>query len=84
MARVIKNKFSQEANELEVNCADLETQKEFKNSKREMKGIFEGNLDEGMLEASQSSGLINDLPTVKELMNRIISEFHEVRKNLNY
>jgi enoyl-[acyl-carrier protein] reductase II len=76
MARVIKNKFSEEISNMENNCADLETQKELLGKKRELKGIFEGNLEDGMLEASQSSGLINDIPTVEELMKRLISEYN--------
>lgn len=75
MARVLRNKFSKEMEALEMNCVDLELQKELKSTKREMLGIFDGNLEEGMLEASQSSGKINDIPTVRELMDRLISEF---------
>lgn len=75
MARVVKNKFSEEMNKMELNCVDLETQKMFLKSKREMKGIFEGDLEGGMLEASQNSGSINDIPTVKILMERLITEF---------
>ncbi len=82
MARVIRNKFSKEMEALEMNCVDLELQKELKSTKREMLGIFEGNLDEGMLEASQSSGKINDIPTVKELMDRLISEFLETKNRI--
>lgn len=83
MARVIKNRFSEEMNNLELNCAELDVQKELKGIKREMSGIFEGNLDEGMLEASQSSGLINDIPTVEELMKRMILEFTNTKSFLN-
>ncbi len=82
MARVIKNKFSQEISEMEQNCIDLDIQRELLGSKREMRGIFEGNLDEGMLEASQSSGLIKDIPTVEELFNRIINEYNTAYKTL--
>lgn len=82
MARVIKNKFSEEMIKLELNCAELDVQKELKGMKREMRGIFEGNLDEGMLEASQSSGLIKDIPTVEELMKRMILEFTNTKSLL--
>ena len=82
MARVIRNKFSTEMEVLEMNCVDLELQKELKSTKREMKGIFEGNLDEGMLEASQGSGLINDLPKVQELMENLISEFNSTKNKI--
>ncbi len=82
MARVIKNKFSEEMSKLEINCADLETQKELLGKKREMKGIFEGNLNEGMLEASQSSGSINDIPNVEQLMKRLIIDYNNVLQKL--
>jgi enoyl-[acyl-carrier protein] reductase II len=82
MARVIRNKFSEEINKMELNCVDLESQKIFLNSKREMKGIFEGDLEGGMLEASQNSGLINDIPTVKVLMERLISEFEKSKNSI--
>jgi NAD(P)H-dependent flavin oxidoreductase YrpB (nitropropane dioxygenase family) len=47
-----------------------------------MKGIFEGDLERGMLEASQNSGLINDIPTVKVLMERLISEFEKSKNSI--
>ncbi len=83
MARVIKNKFSEEISALENNCVDLEIQKKLLGKKREMEGIFEGNLEEGMLEASQSSGLINDIPTVEQLMKRLVSEYNYSLSLLN-
>jgi NAD(P)H-dependent flavin oxidoreductase YrpB (nitropropane dioxygenase family) len=36
-----------------------------------MLGIFDGDIDEGMMEAGQGSGLINDLPDVATLMKTI-------------
>ena len=82
LARVIKNKFSKEITEKELNCVDLEIQRELLGSKREMKGIFEGDLDEGMLEAGQSSGLINDIPSVEELIKRITKEYNKAYKSI--
>ena len=82
MARVIKNRFSEEIIQLEQNNTNLELQKEVLSTKREMKGIFEGNLEEGMLEASQSSGLINDIPTVEQLMKRLISEYQTAKETI--
>jgi enoyl-[acyl-carrier protein] reductase II len=82
MARVIKNKFSEEITKLELNGTDLEIQREFISTKREMKGIFQGNLEEGMLEASQSSGLIKDIPTVVNLMKRLISEYQSAKDSI--
>ncbi|MCB9258553.1 MAG: nitronate monooxygenase [Ignavibacteriales bacterium] len=82
MARVIKNKFSTEISIMENNCSDLETQKELLGKKREMKGIFEGNIEEGMIEASQSSGLIKDIPYVEMLMKALINQYNEAYKKL--
>jgi enoyl-[acyl-carrier protein] reductase II len=36
------------------------------------KGAIEGNLEEGFINAGQISGLINDIPTVKELLDRMM------------
>ncbi len=75
MARVIKNDFSKTITEAEKQCKDIDFLKKLLGEKREREGIFYGNLKEGMLEASQSSGIINDIPTVKELMQKLISEY---------
>lgn len=83
MARVIKNSFSLEMEKLEKECADLETQKEKKSTKRERKGIFEGDIAEGMIEAGQSSGIIKDIPSVEILMKKLISEYNEAINKLN-
>ena len=37
-------------------------------------GILEGNLDEGILSVSTSLELIQDIPTVEELITRIFEE----------
>lgn len=82
MARVIKNKFSEKIKSMELNCVDLDSQKKLLNSKREMKGIFEGNIEDGMLEASQNSGLIKDIPKVKDLMNRFKMEIETAKNSI--
>ena len=75
MARVIENSFSNRILDAEKQCKDINQLKDILGTKREKEGIFNGNIDEGMLEASQSSGLINDIPTVKVLMQRFIDEY---------
>lgn len=85
MARMLKNKFSNEAITAEYSGADAVKLKEILGQKRERLGIFEGNADEGMMEAGQGSGLINDIPTVNELMLRLINEFDDsLTKIRNY
>jgi len=43
-------------------------------AKRGTQAIYEGNVEEGFLFAGQDCGGINDLPTVKELIDRTITE----------
>lgn len=75
MARMLKNKFTEEALLAETSGADAEKLKELLGQKRERLGIFEGDAEQGMMEAGQGAGLIKDIPTVEELMKRLITEF---------
>lgn len=79
MARVIKNKLSDEAIVLENRGASAEDLFGLLGSKREMSGIFEGNEIEGMLEAGQCAGMIKDIPTVKELFVKFKNEIKEAK-----
>jgi NAD(P)H-dependent flavin oxidoreductase YrpB (nitropropane dioxygenase family) len=40
-------------------------------------GLVEGNLDAGVLSSGQAAGVIDDLPTVAELVSRIMREADE-------
>ena len=46
---------------------------------RERKGIFEGNWEEGELEMGQSSGLVHDIVSAKEVVERFMREFEETK-----
>jgi enoyl-[acyl-carrier protein] reductase II len=46
-------------------------------ARRSMKAIYEGDVEEGFLFAGQDCGGISDLPSVKELIDRIITEAEE-------
>lgn len=74
--RLIKNRFALEAFQAERSCASPEQLRELLGSKRERRGIFEGDVDEGELEAGQSSGLVREILPAAEVMRRIIEEFH--------
>ncbi len=43
----------------------------------------EGNIDAGIISCSQSIGLANDIPTVKEYFDRIMKEAEEIIQKLN-
>lgn len=75
MARMLKNRFTEEALLAETSGANADKLKELLGQKRERLGIFEGDAEQGMMEAGQGAGLINDIPTVEELMKRLINEF---------
>jgi enoyl-[acyl-carrier protein] reductase II len=83
MARTIKNEFSFKVLEAELRGADAEKLKTLLGSKRERLGIFEGNTEEGLLEAGQSSGLIKDILHVDELFIKLISEFNDTIVKIN-
>ncbi len=48
---------------------------------RQQKAIYDGNEEEGVMFAGQDAGAMNDLPTVKEVIDRIIAEAEEVLEN---
>jgi len=73
--RLFKNKFAEEVINAERSGAGEELLKEMLGRKREMKGIFEGDLDEGELEMGQSSGLVNEILPVKSLVERLLKEY---------
>ncbi len=80
--RLMKNKFGMEADKLEKEGKSAEELTEFLGRKREMKGIFEGDVDEGELEMGQSSGLVKDIKSVKEIISILIKEYEQAYKTL--
>lgn len=76
MARMIKNEFTSKVNKAELEGADEEELKTMLGEKRERLGIFEGNENEGMLEAGQGTGLIRNILTVDQLFANLIDEYN--------
>ena len=74
LVRMLKNDFANRALIAEKEGWDEIKLKELLGSKRERLGIFEGNEIEGEMEAGQSSGLVNEILTVKELFNKLLNE----------
>ena len=81
--RMIKNPFAEKVIESEAKCASKEEMLELLGRKRERAGIFEGNFEEGMLEAGQSSGLVNEILPVKTIFSNLLSEFERAVTKLN-
>ncbi len=49
---------------------------------RERKGIFEGDWEEGEMEMGQSSGLVKDIISAREVIERLTKEFHAAHRRL--
>jgi enoyl-[acyl-carrier protein] reductase II len=72
LTRGIKNKFTERVLELENNNAAIEELKELLGTKRERLGIFEGNIDEGILEAGTGTSEITKIQSVAEVFKMLI------------
>jgi len=81
--RLIKNKFFYDIEKLYESCADKETLKETLGKGRAKLGMFEGNLDDGELEIGQSSALIDEVLSVKQVFHKLLKEFNEAKCVLN-
>lgn len=80
--RLIKNDFYNTVQTAEDKGASMEEMREILGKGRAKKGIFEGDLVNGELEIGQISSLINDLPTVSEVMTEIIEEYNIKIENM--
>jgi Dioxygenases related to 2-nitropropane dioxygenase len=81
--RLIKSTFMTAVEEAEARGASVEEMKELLGRGRAKKGIFEGNLEEGELEIGQVAALVNQIDTVEEVMQEIITDFNKQIKNLS-
>ncbi len=81
LMRMLKNDFAIQSLKAEQEGLDADQLKELLGRKREMKGIFEGDEKEGAMEAGQSSGLIRNILTVKEVIDKLLSEYQQTIKD---
>ena len=83
LVRMVKNPFSQAVMDAESRGASAEELTELLGRGRARKGIFEGDTIEGELEAGQSSGLIHEVLSVAELMEKLLQEFLETKHRID-
>ncbi|MFW9813052.1 MAG: NAD(P)H-dependent flavin oxidoreductase [Candidatus Thorarchaeota archaeon] len=76
--RIWKNKAAQQLLDLESQGAALFQLIQVASGDRSEKMYKEGDIDLGMVSCGQGVGLINDVPTVQELLDRIMTEAEEV------
>ncbi len=75
--RLIRNKFFNEVQNAYANCATTDDLKALLGRARAKRGMFEGDLEDGELEIGQIVGLINEIKSVKEVMQEIIDDFEK-------
>lgn len=80
--RLIRTPFALRALEAEAGGADKAAQLELLGHKREMMGMFDGNLEEGQFEAGQSSALVNDIKPAAEVLRSILEEYEHRRMEM--
>jgi enoyl-[acyl-carrier protein] reductase II len=77
-ARALKGKITDKILEIESRGnATYEDLKDYISGQRNRVAIYDGKMDEGFGWAGQVVGLINDVPTVKELIERMVAEVRE-------
>ena len=80
LVRMLKNDFAFRALKADGECWNESKLKELLGSKRERLGIFEGDEIQGELEAGQSSGLVKEILTVKDLFQKLMNEISEAKQ----
>ena len=80
-ARLIKNKFFNDLQELYSQNPSKEVLKEKLGRARAKLGMFEGDLEEGQLEIGQVAGLIHEIKPVAAIIEEIVQEFEMVKKS---
>jgi len=72
LTRGIKSPFTEKIIELENREANPEELRRLLGEKRERLGIFEGNVEEGILEAGKGVGMISEIQSVAEVFKKLI------------
>lgn len=80
--RLLKNNFSEKIREMEARGATADELINILGKGRAMRGMFEGDISEGELEIGQASALVNEIKSAGAIMEEIIQEFNEARKEL--
>lgn len=76
--RLMKNAFYDEIKKLEETCASEEELVQHLGYGRAKKGMLEGDLLNGELEIGQIAGLVHDIPTVDELVKKLIADYQKL------
>lgn len=78
-ARVIRNEFTNKILEIENETPTYEALKNYISGEANKKFIYDGDEMNGYGWAGQVAGMIKDVPTVKELIERMVAQAGEIR-----
>jgi len=81
--RVWRNKAAEKIIELESQKASLQEIVQIASGQNALKMYREENLDAGMISCGQGVGLVKDIPTVKELVDRTVKQAEAIIHKLN-
>lgn len=80
--RMLRNPTADKVLELEGQGADIHQLEKLISGKAGLGLLESGDIDNGLISVGQIAGLIHDIPTVKEVVNRIVKEAQEVASNI--
>ncbi|KAB7706577.1 DUF561 domain-containing protein [Bacillus aerolatus] len=72
--RILNTPYARTLDEREKAGMTLEQYAEWTSEKQHVKGAIEGDMENGFINSGQISGLIDHIPTVKELLDSMITE----------
>lgn len=78
-ARVLRNEFTDKILEIEKESPTYEALKDYISGEANKNFIYNGDHLNGYGWAGQVAGMINDVPTVAELINRMVAQAEEIR-----
>lgn len=83
-ARALVNPWTEKILQMESENADYEALKDYISGEANRKFIYDGDTQAGYGWAGQVTGLIEDVPSVAELFERMVKEAEEIRTNWTF
>ncbi|WP_313892259.1 DUF561 domain-containing protein [Psychrobacillus sp.] len=74
LRRILKTPYAMKLDELDKVGMTLNQYNEMTSEKKHIQGAIEGDMENGFINSGQIAGLIEHIPTVKELINEMLEE----------
>ena len=75
--RVLKTPYAMKIEQFEQEGMTLEQYAEMTSEKQHIKGAIEGDMENGFINSGQIAGIIEHIPSVKELLESMMKEANE-------